>query len=454
VSNVLAQAVTQLVSSLLSTLGVAAVMVALNLRLAAVALVTAPLMALTARVVARRTREGFREQQRDIGELNAIIEETLTGQRVVKACGREQDAIRRFGQTNTRLRGSAVRAQTWAGVLPPVINLLNNVSFAVVAAAGGWMALVGLASVGMVAAFVSYSRQFARPLNEIANLYNTIQSGLAGAERVFEVMDEEPAVRDSPEAEELGGSVRGHIEFRSVRFGYGSGEPVLHDVSFEARPGDLVALVGPTGAGKTTVVNLLARFYDVGSGAVLIDGRDVRGLTQDSLRRSIGIVLQETFLFSATVRENIRYGRLDATDAEVENAASLANADSFIRHLPEGYETDLSEEASNLSQGQRQLIAIARAALADPAVLVLDEATSSVDTRTELHVREAMTRLMAGRTSLVIAHRLSTIRNASLILVMDMGRIVERGTHAELLASGGLYQRLYRMHFSRRVQGG
>ncbi len=378
------------------------------------------------------------------------MEETITGQRVVKAYGRERDAVQKFEETNLRLHRSQVTAQTWAGVLPPIVNLLNNLSFAIVAAAGGWMALAGLATVGMVAAFVNYSRQFARPLNEIANLYNTMQSALAGAERVFEVMDQEPRVVDPADAAELPTPLRGHIEFRDVRFGYTPEAPVLHDVSFQARPGEVLALVGPTGAGKTTVVSLLARFYDVDAGAVLIDGRDVRSLTQDSLRRSIGIVLQETFLFSATVRENIRYGRLEATDAEVERAASVANADAFIRHLPQGYETPLSEDASNLSQGQRQLIAIARAALADPAVLVLDEATSSVDTRTELHVREATTRLMAGRTSLVIAHRLSTIRSASLILVMDGGRVVERGTHAQLLAARGLYQRLYHMHFSVR----
>jgi ATP-binding cassette subfamily B protein len=326
------------------------------------------------------------------------------------------------------------------------MNFVNNIGLTVVAAVGGVMALQGMATVGNIATFINYSRQFGRPLNDIANLYNTIQSAVAGAERVFAILDEEPSLKDAPDAKPVG-RIRGDVQFNDVNFSYQPGTPVLEHITFHAKPGQIMALVGPTGAGKTTIVNLLTRFYDIDSGQIIIDGQDIRSLKLDDLRRQVGLVLQDTFLFAGTVMENIRYGRLEATDEEVKAAATLANADPFIQRLPQGYETLLSERANNLSQGQRQLLAIARAILADPSILILDEATSSVDTRTEQHIQEAMLRLMTGRTSFVIAHRLSTIRNADQILVINHGQAIERGTHKDLLAQRGFYYQLYTSQF-------
>jgi ATP-binding cassette subfamily B protein len=332
-------------------------------------------------------------------------------------------------------------------------NFVNNVGFAIVAGAGGWMAVRGLASVGTIAAFISYARQFTMPLNQIANLYNTIQSALAGAERVFEVIDETSEFEDIPDVIPLE-PVKGKVVFDSVCFGYEKDVPVLKKVSMHAKRGDTIALVGPTGAGKTTIVNLLTRFYDVDSGMVSIDGKDIRQMRKDELRRALGIVLQDTFLFADTVMESIRYGRLHASDDEVIAAAKLANADQFIHRLPQGYHTMLSERGSNLSQGQRQLLAIARAILANPSILILDEATSSVDTRTEKNIQEAMLRLMEGRTSFVIAHRLSTIRDADAILVINQGEIIERGTHEFLLEQKGFYHHLYMSQFKGQTVSG
>jgi ATP-binding cassette subfamily B multidrug efflux pump len=446
INNVLTHSVTQLISSVLTTTGVVIVMLSMDPMLAGVSLVTIPLVLVISRSVAARTRKAFRDQQKKLGELNGIIEETVTGQKVIKAHCREETAIEQFEKANADYRQSAIRAQTYAGLMGPTMNLVNNIGFAVVAGAGGWLAISGAVTVGTVAAFISYSRQLARPINEIANLYAMIQSALAGAERIFEVLDEIPQIQDADNAIEMN-NVDGNVVFRDVSFGYRPDETVLRDVSFEARPGHLIALVGPTGAGKTTIVNLLTRFYDLGSGRIEIDGHDIRRVTQDSLRRCLGVVLQDTFLFSASVADNIRYGRLDAGDEEVRAAAELANADSFIHRLPHGYDTVLSEDARNLSQGQRQLLAIARAALAEPSMLILDEATSSVDTLTEAHIQEAMLRLMKGRTSFVIAHRISTIRAADVILVINDGQIIERGSHEELLATRGFYHDLYMSQF-------
>jgi ATP-binding cassette subfamily B protein len=453
VSMVLAQSVTQLVSGFLSLVGVGAVMLILNWRLALVTLLTIPLMMLfLTRWVAGRTRTGFRQQQKALGKLNGIIEETITGQRVVKAYNREQAVMADFDFANRELREAATRAQTFSGFIGPMMNFVNNLGLAIVAGAGGWMTLGGLATVGTIASFINYARQFGRPLNEIASLYNTIQSAVAGAERVFETIDEQPDLADAADAQPLA-EIRGEVTFEDVSFGYVPNVPVLKHVSLHAQPGQVVALVGPTGAGKTTIVNLLTRFYDIQGGRICIDGQDIRGVKLADLRRQLGIVLQDTFLFTGTVLENIRYGRLDATDDEVRAAARLANADAFIHRLPQGYDTPLSERAGNLSQGQRQLLAIARAILANPSILVLDEATSSVDTRTEKHIQEAMLRLMQGRTSFVIAHRLSTIRNADQILVINHGEIIERGTHETLLAQGGFYHHLYNSQFRANGKG-
>lgn len=446
ISMVLTNAVTQLVSSALSILGVGVMMFVINWRLALVTLTIIPLMALLTRAVAKKTRKGFREQQAYLGELNGLIEETVTGHRVVQGYAREEAEIALFAVNNEKLKGASTTAQIFSGLMGPMMNLVNNLNFAVVAGVGGWMAVQGLATVGTIASFINYARQFSRPLNQVAQLYNQIQSALAGAERVFEIFDEEPEIQDAPDAVSLE-TVVGDVVFENVDFSYESEVPVLKNVSLHAEPGQTIALVGPTGAGKTTIVSLLTRFYDIDQGRVLIDGHDIREIKMDDLRRQLGIVLQDTFLFGVSVMENIRYGRLDATDEEVISAARLANADEFIRRLPEGYKTKLSENGSNLSQGQRQLLSIARAILADPGILVLDEATSSVDTRTEQHIQEAMLRLMEGRTSFVIAHRLSTIRKADCILVINEGEIVERGTHEALMSAQGFYYDLHMTQF-------
>jgi ATP-binding cassette subfamily B protein len=451
VSTVLSESVTQLISSALSIIGVAVMMFIINWKLAIVSLITIPLMVFISRWLAKRTRKGFREQQKYLGDLNGIIEETVTGERVVKAYVREEAVIAEFDVSNQKLRHAATRAQILAGTMGPITNFVNNVGFAVVAGSGGWMAVQGLATVGTIASFINYARQFARPLGSVAQLYNSIQSAVAGAERVFEIIDEVPELQDAQHALPME-KVRGEVAFHNVYFSYETGVPVLKDVSLYAEPGRTIALVGPTGAGKTTIVNLLTRFYDIDSGSIDIDGVDIRQLKKADLRRKLGIVLQDTFLFSDTVMENIRYGRLDATDEEVMAAARLANADTFVHRLPEGYQTPLSERGSNLSQGQRQLLAIARAILADPAILILDEATSSVDTRTEQHIQEAMLRLMEGRTSFVIAHRLSTIREADKILVINFGEIIEQGTHEELLAQKGFYHNLYVSQFKGQTE--
>jgi ATP-binding cassette subfamily B protein len=454
INMVLSESITQLMSGVLTLVGVTAVILWLNPLLALVTLLSAPpMMLLLLRFVVPRTRAGFRDQQKTLGELNGWIEESVSGQRVIKAYGREEVALATFAEANRAFRQAATRAQIYSGFMGPLSNFVNNVGLALVAGAGGWLAVLGLASVGEIASFINYSRQFGRPINEIASLYNTIQAAIAGAERVFALMAEPSEFDDEKGGEGLAAPLpaaplRGEVVLEDVSFSYTPGAPVLKQVNLHALPGQTVALVGPTGAGKTTIVNLLMRFYDVDSGRICIDGVDIRQIPKETLRRQLGIVLQDTYLFTGSVIENIRYGRLWASDEEVVAAARLANADHFIHRLPQGYATPLSERGSNLSQGQRQLLAIARAILADPAILVLDEATSSVDTRTEQHIQEAMLRLMAGRTAFVIAHRLSTIREADQILVLQAGEIVERGRHEELLAQGGFYAGLYASQFA------
>ena len=451
ISMVLSSSVTNLISSVLSLVLVATMMFVINVRMALVAMIITPMIAVTTRWLAARTRQGFRDQQENLGILNGLIEETITGQRVVKAYGREDEAIRAFDEANAKLRVASTRAQTFAGIGGPLMNAISNTGRTIVVCTGGLLAVQGLATVGTIAAFISYSDRFAWPLNQLGQLYNSIQSALAGAERVFQTMDESPDLPDAPDARPLT-HIAGEVVLDDVSFGYEPGVPVLKHVSLRAAPGETIALVGPTGAGKTTVINLLTRFYDVDSGAIKVDGNDIRLYPKDDLRRKLGIVLQDNFLFADTVMSNIRYGRLDATDDEVKAAAQLANAEQFIHRLPQGYETVLTERGSNLSHGQRQLIAIARAILADPDILILDEATSNVDTRTEKHVQDALLRLMEGRTSFVIAHRLSTIRDANQVLVVNGGEIIERGTHESLLAQGGFYSRLYHSQFKGQLQ--
>jgi len=449
ISNILASSFSQLLSSVFSLVGVIVFMLVLNVPLAIISMVVMPLTFFLTRAISNRTRQGFRETQKTLGDLNGIIEETITGERTVKAFVREKTAVATFEKTNRHLQKVARRARVFASFMGPVMNMVNNLGLAIVACSGGWLAVEGLMTVGEIASFVNYAGRLGQPLNQIAQLFNSIQSALAGAERIFALMDETPE-RDSAGAVALE-HVRGEVTLEKVNFGYEPGVQVLNDVSLHADAGQMVALVGPTGAGKTTIANLLTRFYDVESGSIRIDGRDVKDVKKDDLRRKLGLVLQDNFLFADTVMANIRYGRLEATDEEVMAAARLANAETFIHRLPHGYQTMLTERGSNLSQGQRQLLAIARAILADPDILILDEATSNVDTRTEKHLQEALLRLMKGRTSFVIAHRLSTIRDADQVLVINDGKIIERGTHDQLLAQKGFYHTLYLSQFKGQI---
>ena len=445
---VLSQSIVELAASLLTLLGIAIVMFSLNLWLALGALAIMPIMLWFTARVGSGTRRGFREVQTRLGLLNAQMEENTSGARVIQAFRRQDTVINEFDGANNAARDASIRAQSLMMTLRPVLMVLSNIDIAIIAALGGWLILRGSVSIGVVSTFILYTRRFSEPLFSLADLYNSIQSALAGAERVFEIVDQQPEVQDQPGAIELS-HTNGFVELDHVNFSYVKDIPVLKDITLSLKPGQRVALVGPTGAGKTTIVNMLTRFYDIDSGEIRIDGHDIRNVKQDSLRQQLGIVLQDTFLFSDTVMENIRYGRLDATDEECIEAARLANADQFIQRLPEGYQTMLSERANNLSQGQRQLISISRAILSDPRVLILDEATSNVDTRTEQQLQEALQRLMVGRTSFVIAHRLSTIRNADLVLVISDGQIVEQGTHDSLLNQKGFYYRLYMSQFAR-----
>lgn len=450
VSNTLSNSTVQILSSALTIAGTFFMMLWLSPPLTLLSLITLPVMFYSTKRIAGNTYRHFTEQQRYLGELNGLIEETISGQRVVKVFVREARQIQQFAGINQLLKEAGIRAQSYSGLIPPLMNVFNNLGFAIITGVGGWLAVKGLVTVGLIASFLNYSRQFTRPLNDLANQFNLLQSAIAGAERVFEVMDEEPEAEDAPGAPALTG-VAGNVALEKVDFSYQKGTPVLRDINLEVKAGQTIALVGPTGAGKTTIANLLMRFYDIDRGRITIDGLDIRQVQRNSLRSKLGIVLQDTYLFAETVRENIRYGRLTASDAEVETAARLANAEQFILRLPEGYNTVIADGGANLSQGQRQLLAIARAILADPAILILDEATSSVDTRTEMHIQEAMRKLMQGRTSFVIAHRLSTIREADLIAVIDNGRIIEQGKHEELLKARGFYYNLYMSQFADRA---
>jgi ATP-binding cassette subfamily B protein len=446
IGRAISQNVTSLISSAITLVGILVMMFVLNVWLALASLVVFPLMVGLTAVVGKRTRTGFRDLMAEMGTLNSIIQETITGQRVVIAFEQQESVNRKFDSSNDNVKRISVKANTYAMLMMPLMGILSNANIAIVAGIGAWMTLQGMATIGLIATFITYSRRFADPLRQFSNIYNSIQSALAGAERIFEIIDTVPELTDAPDAISVD-DFEGLVEFEDVDFEYVTGVPVLKSVSLKAEPGQTIALVGPTGAGKTTIVNLLTRFYDIKEGSIRIDGTDIKEIKKDDLRRQLGIVLQDVFLFSGTVMENIRYGKLDATDEECIRAAEFANADGFIRRLPKGYETELSERAGNLSQGQRQLISIARALVADPAILILDEATSSVDTRTEIQIQEAFRTLMKGRTSFVIAHRLSTIRRADRVLVIDEGEIIERGTHGELMEKKGFYYRVYMSQF-------
>lgn len=446
IANTLQQSLVQMITAVVTLTGSVAMMFTISWQLSLVAIGTLPFYVLTTTVIAKRSQRYYKAQQKYLGELNGHVEEMYSGHPVVKAFGYEKQSVQGFDEVNRRLYGVAWKAQFVSGIIMPVMNFINNFGYVLIAAIGGVMAARRLLSLGDIQAFIQYARQFTHPIIQTANIANVLQSTMAASERVFEVLDETEEAADAPVASKLK-AASGDVSFQDIRFGYTSDRVLMDGLSLEAPRGQTVAIVGPTGAGKTTLVNLLMRFYELQGGRITVGGLDIRDMPRGSLRRSFGMVLQDAWLFGGTIRENIAYGRDGATEDEIIAAATAAHADHFIRVLPDGYDTILNEEASNLSQGQRQLITIARAFIADPSMLILDEATSSVDTRTETVVRKAMERLMEGRTSFVIAHRLSTIRDAHTILVMNEGSIVEKGDHDSLLAAKGFYANLYRSQF-------
>ncbi len=438
ISSTIAQTTTQLVSSVLTICGSLFVMLSLSPMLTLAVIVSVPLVTLLTKTIAKRSRAYFLAQSRSLGALNGVIEENILGLKMVKAFGKQQDVLGEFREINENLYENSRRAQTWAGFLMPLMNVINNLTFTLVAITGGVLSVSFALPVGTVVSFLSYSKQFAFPLNNIAGMFNTIQSALAGAERIFEIMDhaEEPA--DTSDAVDII-SPKGNVAFDSLSFAYEKDKPILENISFEVAPGEVIALVGETGAGKTTVVNLLTRFYDADSGSVLIDGVPITSIKRDSLQRCFSVVLQDTCLFTGSIMDNIRYSKSNASDDEVISAAKLAHAHEFIEKLPGGYNAAVSGNTDNLSQGQRQLLAIARAVLCDSPILILDEATSSVDTKTEKDIQRALVSLMKNRTSFLIAHRLSTIRDADRIMVIGGGKIMECGRHDDLMRDKGRY---------------
>ncbi|MDV2886647.1 ABC transporter ATP-binding protein [Alkalihalophilus pseudofirmus] len=441
VSSTLNSSVIQILSSVLTFIGILGVMIYLSPLMTVLTLLIIPVMVLGLKWITRRTSVFFKEQQRNIGDVNGFIEETVSGQSMVKVFSQEERVIGEFEEKNQKLKQSGFWAQTYSGFIPKVMNVLNNLSFAVIAGVGGVLVLQDAITIGVIVIFAEYARQFTRPLNDLANQFNTLLSAVAGAERVFQIIDE-PVEKDQKDSLPVP-QFKGNVDFRNVSFSYEKDEKIIDDISFTVKSGETAAFVGPTGAGKTTIINMISRFYNPDSGEILFDGEQVNRYDREEVRRQLGYVLQDPFLFEGTIRENIRYGRLNATDDEVEQAAKEANAHSFISHLEEQYDTILSQDGGGISQGQKQLISIARALLADPSILILDEATSSIDTVTELKIQEALFRLMRGRTSFVIAHRLNTIEKADKILVLVDGKIIEQGTHEELRHQRGYYQKLY-----------
>ena len=441
VSSTLNSSVIQVLSSTLTIIGTVSVMLWLSSLLAVITLMIVPIMFYGMKWITKRTNILFKRQQSNLGELNGVIQESISGLTIVKAFSQEDYVYEQFNTKSEKLKNTGFWAFVYSGMIPKVMNVLNNTSFAIIAGVGGFFALKGWITIGVIVIFVEFSRQFTRPLNDLANQFNTMLSAIAGAERVFEILDLAEEAHDEKCKQALK-SIKGDVSFHKVSFSYNNEGSTVSDITFSVKQGESVALVGPTGAGKTTIINLLSRFYDYDSGEILIDGKKLSHYTRESVRKYMAFVLQESFLFQGSIKENIRYGRLEASDEEIVEAAKQANAHSFIEDLPNGYETILSNTGSSLSQGQKQLLAIARAMLAKPSILILDEVTSNIDTITELHIQEALRRLMNGRTSFIIAHRLNTIREANQILVLQDGSIIENGTHSELVAKNGFYAEL------------
>lgn len=450
ISNTLQQSLTQLITSIVTLVGVIIMMLTISPLLTLITILTIPLSLLVTIVVAKRSQKHFAGQQASLGDLNGHVEEMYTGHRVVKAFGREKQSLVQFDELNEKLYESGWKAQYISGTIMPLMSFISNIGYVLICVIGGIMVTHGTVGIGGVQAFIQYARQFSQPITQLANISNIIQSTIASAERVFEIMDEQE--EEDQATATIARPVRGHVTFEHVAFGYKKDELLIEDMNIEVRAGQTVAIVGPTGAGKTTLINLLMRFYELNNGQITIDGQNIRELSRAELHSLFGMVLQDTWLFGGSIRDNIAYGREDATEEEIIRASEAARADHFIRTLPDGYDTVLNEEASNISQGQKQLLTIARAILADPAILILDEATSSVDTRTEVLIQQAMNTLMEGRTNFVIAHRLSTIREADLILVMNHGKVIETGTHLELLEQEGFYADLYNSQFTGQVK--
>ncbi|WP_339291892.1 ABC transporter ATP-binding protein [Paenibacillus sp. FSL W8-0187] len=453
ISSTLQQSLTQMITSIVTLVGVIVMMLTISPLLTLVVILTLPLSVVVTIVVAKRSQKHFVAQQKHLGELNGHVEEMYTGHKVVKAFGRERQSMEQFNEVNDKLYDAGWRAQFISGTIMPLMGFVGNIGYVIVSVVGGVLVTRRAIEIGDIQAFIQYSRQFTQPITQLANIANVIQSTIASAERVFEVLDEEEEVSEHTAPAALTQPL-GDVSFENVSFGYKADQLLIEDMNVDVRHGQTVAIVGPTGAGKTTLINLLMRFYELNKGKITIDGTDITALRRGELRSLFGMVLQDTWLFNGTIRDNIGYGREGATEQEIIRAAEAAHADHFIRTLPDGYDTVLNEEASNISQGQKQLLTIARAILANPSILILDEATSSVDTRTELYIQKAMNELMKDRTSFVIAHRLSTIRDADLILVMNKGSIIEQGTHEELLSQGGFYADLYNSQFSDQHEAG
>lgn len=447
IRDALGRTVIQLISSAFTLIGTAILMLSLSIEMTIMVCITIPLVILLSKFVMKRTRKYFSEQQQALGNLNGMIEENIVGMKVIKSFGQEEKQTEKFETLNKKLQEAGSSAQIYSGILMPLMRVLDNTSYIIVTIAGSILASRGSITVGIIQSFLLYSKNFQRPVNQIATQFNSVQSAIAGAERIFKLLDEKPEVTDKENAEILE-NVVGRVVFNDVTFGYEEGKPIVKNISFTAEPGEVIAIVGGTGAGKSTLINLLTRFYDINGGSITIDGKEISNLTQHSLRSALGIVQQEPFLFSETIKFNIGYGKSDASEEEIRQAAETANAYHFTIRLADGFDTVLREQGEDISHGQRQLLTIARAVLVNAPILILDEATSNIDTRTEILIQNAISNLTEGKTCFIIAHRLSTIKNADKILVMENGRIVESGKHEELIQRGGAYHKIYSSQFA------